>query len=450
MPTVPSAKKPAASKSSPQLESKSEPTSKQPAKGSSKPNGQASKLGASSAPPKSTAPAKQPSSASASKEDKGASKLGKGGKTKKAPPLAPREIIYDKYVTGLLVGDKALTGTLARKLLGAGPAHEGAKEGVFQLGEEKLFLSNNVRNRPLYSREALIQDILRKNWKFNGEPIIIGKTGLILNGQHTLLALLEAIVIWKENPGHWKDWWQAEPTLEKAIVYGVSEEDAVVNTMDTCKPRTLKDVIYSSPLFKDLQAKGRRDCSRMTEYAIKLLWQRLGINKDAYRPTRTHAEAMAFLQGHPRVLQAVKHVYQEDGSDRKVGNYISSGTMAGMMYLMAISGSDRSTDEKTGYFDVQDATEKQLNFALWDKACEFVVEFAGMVKGLNPLRQAFLDLEGSGTMAEKEGLLALAWCEYADGKPVTKSAVTLQYATDEDGSKHLEENPLVGEIDLGP
>jgi hypothetical protein len=199
----------------------------------------------------------------------------KGGAAKQAEG---RKIVYPTPTTKLCIGDLAITVGQAKELLGWEEETDKNKFGaeyvrtLTKLYPKKVRCTNNVTNRPLYKSvlDSLKQEILRRKWHYNGEPVIIGRTGLVLNGQHTLLALILAALEVVERPDKWAEYWTTEPTLEKVIAFGVCEDDSVVNTMDTCKPRSLADVIYRSAYFADVAEKDRRIASRMASFAIKL------------------------------------------------------------------------------------------------------------------------------------------------------------------------------------
>src|SRR5690606_8050237 len=114
---------------------------------------------------------------------------------------------------------------------------------------------NNIRNRDIDKIKVseLVQEILRGHWVMNCESLIIGVTGIVLNGQHTLIALVLATQQWEEvgKDSQIREVWPNKPTIDKLIVFGASEEDKVVNTMDTAKPRSLGDVIFRSDYFAD-------------------------------------------------------------------------------------------------------------------------------------------------------------------------------------------------------
>lgn len=374
---------------------------------------------------------------------------------KKPPKEAPveRVVVYDKLSSRIFAGDKAATAADCKRLLGWEKAPDDAKEGVTTIAGERVFLTNNLKNRPIYSAvvETLKQEHLRRKWKFNGEPIIIGRTGLVLNAQHSMIALIEAVHEWHSNE-KWKAYWDREPTMEKLAVFGVDEDDSTVNTMDTCKPRSLADVIYRSEYFAGYSARDRKNVAKRTSYAIAMLWERTGAKLDAYAPIRTHSESLDFLNRHRQLLAAVKHIYEEDGTDSKISKYLSPGYSSAMMYLMAASATERETDEKTGYSDVRSPSEAQIDFERWATAQDFWVLIAKGDTKVAPIRQALGDaIEGGyGTVGVRCALLVKAWLSYLDGGEVAEQDLSLEFSKDPDtGARTLTECPTVGGIDLG-
>src|SRR5690349_10718167 len=109
---------------------------------------------------------------------------------KVTPPKSPaRKTVYKEPSSQMCIADKAITMEIAKKLLGWQEQDKDVEEYHFtDLYGKKIVCHNNITNRPLYMSivAILMQEILRKRWVLNGEPIIIGGTGFILNGQHQL------------------------------------------------------------------------------------------------------------------------------------------------------------------------------------------------------------------------------------------------------------------------
>ena len=86
-------------------------------------------------------------------------------------------------------------------------------------------LKRNTRNRNInrLTVEDYASQMRKGGWKLNGEPIIISESGVILDGQHRLLACQQAGV-----------------TIPSLIVYGA--KDDTFTTIDTGRVRTAGDM----------------------------------------------------------------------------------------------------------------------------------------------------------------------------------------------------------------
>lgn len=372
------------------------------------------------------------------------------------PPVskkADRPVQYSEVYAEVKVGDAAITVDDAKILLGWVEEPDEVKFGGDYLIEDdngvKIRCTNNVTNRPVYMGvvETLKQEHLRKRWVFNGEPIIIGKFGSILNGQHTLLSLVLAEQTREKDQ---KTWGKVPVVLNKMVVFGVEENDATVNTMDTCKPRTLADVIYRAPYFAKMKASDRKMASRTTDYAIRFLWARTGVSTDAYAIRRTHAEAIDFLGRHSKILECVKHVMEEN-TENRIGKYVSLGTAAGLLYMMGCSA---TVDPALGTY-ITKRREKDLDWSTWDRACEFWTLLAAGGEDMKEVRYTIAELvrqdgSGGGSALEHVSIVVKAWNEFSTGTGVIhKEFLKLKYHVGEEGFHRLIEVPTVGGIDLG-
>lgn len=324
---------------------------------------------------------------------------------------------------------------------------------------ERVVCWHNCRNRPfdLGHSKKLAQDILNRNWAgpltmpgetVNGETIIIGRTGQVESGQHRLVALILASQIWIKQKLKWESKWPTEPVLESLIVQGVSESPNVLRTLDNVKPRTLSDVFYTSDLFLTLTPIERKECSRMLDRAVDFLWTRTGASKKSYQ---THSESLGFVERHPKVLQCLRHLFDEN-KDRVISNLrLSAGQCAGILYLQGSSASDG--DE---YRAMDVPTEKKLNWDNWDKALEFWVRVGkdATASPVGPITESLAMLvdpeEGTqGRTIEKHAILAKAWHLFLVGDPITVERLELETEV-KDGKNKLVEFPDFGGIDLGP
>lgn len=400
------------------------------------------------------------------------------GKPKKKAATAERPVVYPYYEAVWHI-DKPetvkpgqpvagpITATLAREWLGwEAETDNGPKFGNDYLFTDrygkKIRCHKDVRNRPLYTSrvEELIQEILRRRWETNGETVIIGRTGIVLNGQHQLISVVLADQDRQRHSRVWGEAWPAECHVTKLVAFGVEETDEVVNTMDTCKPRSLADVIYRSPFFAKLDSANRRTAAEITDHAVRSMWKRTGVGVGAFSLTRTHPEAIDFVNRHPRLLKCVKEV-MEANSRNGIRLYLGLGYAAAACYLM---GSDATNPDD--YYGPEDHHEKPLVWDNWERACAFWAEFAKPIREkeidgktveasqINCLHNAVVKLthpDGTpGSQAEKDYLVCQAWAAWKrKGKVVPKDLGVRYSQPDAKGRRHIIDAPTIGGIDLG-
>lgn len=397
----------------------------------------------------------------------------KPGNEKALPDIETVEE-YD-FSVEICIEDRAITAGKAMALLGwetetAYKERTGNEEGYgeeFLLTDEfgdKIRCSNNLENRPFRETEArkYCQDILTKNWAgptsmpgetVNGETIIIGRHHKVMSGQHRLVGLVLARQIWEKNQAAYKQYWSSEPVLESIVVFGVSESQAVVKTLDNVIPRTLADMLATSDVWKFnkdgevRKSQERKELSKMHDTAIDLLWKRTHAGEGQVLHYQTHSASFDFSDRHPRLQDCVKHLFEENSGRAisKVG--LSAGHCAGLMYLMASSASN--------YDDYsQKHEESVLDWSLWEKAEEFWVAIAG-AEEFEPVREALMllvdpDSESAGPVSHKHALIIIAWRLYVKEEPFTADTLALDMIEDADGVKSLNRPwPNLDGIDLG-
>jgi hypothetical protein len=380
-----------------------------------------------------------------------------------------RKVVYDKYSVELKAGKNPLTVDDAKYLLGWQEEEVGQKFGSYYVKEvqwvlnRKIRCTKNVGNRPLdyVNLRKLIDTILEGHWRFNGEARIIGRTEIVLNGQHTFMALVCAAELWKKDPERWP-FWTKEPTIDTAMALGVLEDDEIINTMDTAKSRSLWEVIYRSPYFAMMPDKERKLAARMTESAIRVLWHRTGAFLDSFvgnvSAPDTHAKSLDFLAKHQKLLECVKHILIESaGKSSVLVHYITPGVASGLMYLMATSATPE--DQVEEYRHHRDSGESLLDLKLWDKASDFWVKLAkgdpafGAIKNYMARRKVVVNGKtepGLWSSPERQSILVNAWAAYAEDDPIKESSLKLKYVTTEDGLPVLARPyPSCGGIDFG-
>jgi len=377
---------------------------------------------------------------------------------------AEREVVYPELRLDLCHGESAVTAEDARELLGWQEVPEGGgsySKEVYALS--KSLLGEGVRarfNRNVINRwittgnlQDLIQKILRGHWAgpngtggtINGETIIIGRTAQVLDGQHTLISLVLADLMWRQDKSRWSHWRDSPPVIDKLVISGVDEDDHTANSINVCKSRSKADVLYRSEFFAHLDGSVRKVQARMSDYATRLLWLRIGIKYNAMIPRITHDEVVDFIGRHQRLLQCITHVYEENGSEGKISRYVGPGYAAGLLYLMACSASDPST-----YRAAEQPTDDLLGWGRWSDACDFWVMVASGDAKLKAVHEALArDDESRASNAEVWAIFANAWLAVINGEPVTAGMLELVYDEDDWGNRRLAEQPSVGGIDLG-
>lgn len=395
-------------------------------------------------------------------------------KLKKAPEAngakAPRKrkggVKYPELEVEKRRGEEAIPVEESQDLLGWTVVGKDDEYHVEDVEGNYVFCKNITRNRPLYPSKVaeLKQSLLRNRWYFNGESIIVDRLGGVQNGQHTLIA---HVLAEQERVGpqahYWASYHKGPILLEKVLVKGISEEDKVVNTIDTAKGRSLSDVIYRGDYFRDLPPTERRVAARAADHCVRLLWQRTGVDVmgGAFSPRKTFTESLDFIDRHPRIVKAVIHIIQEDkekkvvsedgseegnGISKPISAYYGKGYAAALLYLMGCSASDGDA-----YRNEDPPNEKVLDWSNWTRACEFWVAFATHSAELAELRDYISQLTNDGRpLVEKTSAIIQAWEAFLSEKRVTKATVRLKYLKDEKGADVLVKPiPELQGIDLG-
>lgn len=390
---------------------------------------------------------------------------------KKVEEVSTRNVIYPTVGAMICLGDDAITEEQARHLTGY--QEEGPNDNfgtnylyVNHLGKKVRNL-NNDKNRPFqhWKMLAIRQDLLHRFFEFNGENMVIGTTGLTLSCQHRLNALIDACLVWKDpnQHAHWVEIWPTKPVMESMVVTGISEDKRVTRTLDNVLTRTFADVLFvdKSNVGTDVSASDRNILCRLTEQAVRVLWERTGLKNDPWGSEMTNCEAMDFFGRHSRLLEMAKHIHQENKvipatrsdtrAERAIGRYLTPGYAIGMAYLMGTSTSDQ---KEYKHADNGQPSEKFLKFDNWNRAKEFWTLLAAATGDMKEIRYAIAKLQndpkGNGRASRDEilAILSKAWVQFADGKNPTEAGCRPPIKYDE-GVRVLTYHPTVGGIDLG-
>jgi hypothetical protein len=324
----------------------------------------------------------------------------------KRQPAPKREILYPNVDTLRCLGNKVLTLARAKEIMGWQEEVKN-EDGTLHIdfGSDYLFINpvtklkvrclNNTRNRPfvLPAAERYSQDMLKRIWAdsrngkwlndpeptVNGETIILGKTALVLSGQHRLIGFIIACMRW-EVEGYWKThYWPDMPTLECLVSVGVSEDPHTVRTIDNVLTRTDADVMYTEGYFSNHPPAIRKALCGVFAKAVRFLWERArDEGEQSSARSRTIGEVMAWAERHKNLTQIVERVHQED-TEKAVRHFLQTGQMSGLIYLLAASHTDPRK-----YHTVEFPSERQIIWGpkggkdetRWDEADAFLVQLS--------------------------------------------------------------------------
>ena len=382
--------------------------------------------------------------------------------TKKPEPT----VVYPEIRTEPYIGSDAIGIDLMKELLGwededsyrirVQKGATNSKKAVVGFGDEYLLKDPagkkvrcwyNTKNRPFSLRwaQALAQSILhsgpgipveKRIWQVNGEPMIFGRYGQCLSGQHRGIGLILAVYEYRKNKDYWLEngGWSADPVLETILIVGIDESPRTTRTIDNVKPRTLSDVFYTSDVFSKLTQPQREMCSKILQTAVNLLWKRTGVSDDEAKKFQVHGESVSFFERHPKLLECVDHIYSlnSGGAGRRlVAANLSAGLAAGLLYLTGCSNSD--PDEYYG--GVHARSERCLDWGGWQLACDFWTHLAEGTDQFVPVKDALgllVDPESGegGRQIEKIATIARAWQMYMNGTDFDAESLKLEYHRD--------------------
>ena len=316
---------------------------------------------------------------------------------------------------------------------------------------ENVVMWDNLGNRKLELPYAnkIAQDILSKSWRFNGETIIVGRTGISLSLQKRGVGLIFAAQRWRKNPEIYPAWAE-EPWIEAIIVRGIEETEDTIQTLDNTRPRTEADTIYTSEIFAGLPSREKDECSRMLAKATDTLWDRVGAGKIGDQAVmRTNSETAAFRKRHEKLVECVRYIYEQNGGGgegRKISGpplHLSPGVSSALLYLMSCSSSDGAA-----YRAGEPREEKSLDWKHEKKAKEFwrrigdpaAAEFSALRASLKQLKKI------EAGPRHKLAVVALAWAKFVEGGKPSAKDLDLEHHEKIDGNGVTQ---LVGEFDVG-
>jgi hypothetical protein len=207
----------------------------------------------------------------------------------------------------------------------------------------------NNSNRPMSQGVAKLyaNEMLRGQWKCNGEPIIfsIDDAGMehLISGQHRLQGLVLAQQALEKE----EIWPTAQTEWDAVIVYGVPHDTA--DTVDTGKSRTHSDVLFRDPWIDTVIPEGwndkisrRKTWTKTLAGAARLVWLIEGGAIVSSAPKFLISEMLDFLQSkHPELCTFVTMVLDANEADAdNKGLKMSLPYIAALVYVASIGSSD--------------------------------------------------------------------------------------------------------------
>ena len=224
----------------------------------------------------------------------------------------------------------------------------------------------NNSNRPMSQGVAKLyaNEMLRGQWKCNGEPIIFSiddnDMEHLISGQHRLQGLVLAQQALEKE----EVWPSAQTEWDAVIVYGVPHDTA--DTVDTGKTRSHSDVLFRDPWIDTVIPEGwndkisrRKTWTKTLAGAARLVWLIEGGAVVSSAPKFLISEMLDFLQTkHDQLCGFVTMVL--DANDSDAGNkglkmslpYLAALTYVASIYDNALTGIniDKMTLEKLDQF----------------------------------------------------------------------------------------------------
>ena len=403
---------------------------------------------------------------------KGKGGKGKGEKGEKQEPVFlkfPTPKVVHKAVTATVYqkggNHGAFTVEQAKKAIGwtEVPKDERTFYHFSDYNRTKVFLANNVKNRPF--RIALarryMSELLRSKWQLNGETIIIDRCDQVESGAHRFVGLILGEQLRQRTPNVYKRFGINGPlTMECIIVRGVKESREVIDTLDLGQKRSLGDVLYRDRRFEGpvdpinstyFTENVKKRLANSLAGAIRLAWLRSGGQKVSDAPHFPHSEALDFIANHPKLVDAILFLWGVEaggGRDgRRISRFLSFPYACALYYLMATSNTDPEKYQEHG--------SEALNFKMQPKAAEFWTLFAsgsGLKAGspILTLRDMLPDVITSGGAGRDEVvcMVVKAFNLWMDGKKATESQLTVEKSRNDRGKMVIDEWPRLGGIDV--
>ncbi len=294
----------------------------------------------------------------------------------------------------------------------------------------KIRLLNNPSNRPfkLALAKKYENEHLRGKWSLNLETIVVDENGNVPEGQHRLTGFILAEQRRQLNP---KKFGKTPLVYETLLGFGVSAKPENANTYGLGDKRSLGDVIYRHQRFeKEISDKQQKKVSKILAGAIRLVWLRAGGQQVSFAPHFPHSEALEFYGKHPKVLESVYTMLEnESATDKQVSSLLSLSYASALLYIMGKA----------------ESVEKAQKF--WSSFASG--EGLGKNSPILILRQLLVRMEASSGNKRDEiiGAVVKAWLLWNKNKKATTSKDIKVNRKKQGDRLILSEFPRIGGID---
>lgn len=203
-------------------------------------------------------------------------------------------------------------------------------------------LSGNIKNRPLNNRTvADYADQMRSGkWKLNGEPIIVGRSGTLLDGQHRLQAVVAA-----------------QTSVPMLVIYNI--DDSSFTTINTGRIRTAGDIFAIDGI-----GNSTKKAASITAYFNMLrnsVTPNNMLNTRSLRDIRvSKADILDFYHKHTELVDTLVALAQR--CDKKLRLLSQSQIVAYSLYL--VLNKNHPVETVMNFFDQLHQVTKETNSTL--------------------------------------------------------------------------------------
>lgn len=384
----------------------------------------------------------------------------------KDDPSGGRDVVYPEVGSQVV----RLTPSMAKELLGYTEETETEKlkddDVHCSIGKTRIHCANVAKHqRVFYDFKSIAGDILQGQFFLNGEVLSHGKHGWFINGKTRAMALILAQSMYDENPQrypYWSTLFAKEEVsdeqlfIDVILITGVEESQKVIQTIDTGRPRSFADSLFSSGVFagEKIPPKLIMKYCKVLEGAVRFVWMRGGEYAYAMNPVISHSDASEFLERHPGLVSAVRSVLDEnepaeDGEKPRLASVLGLGQLAGLIYMMSIEADEPKLEK---YWTADWPAEKLVGLDRVETAEQFLTLLAGRDKLTVEIQKAIAEAstDTNANVAERTAIVINGFNAFVTNGKCTPAKVRADVEIDENGNRVVVNHPvIVGSIDKG-